>query len=271
MRRALWLLVLAGCNQLLGLEPPPAPGGTGNPDAAAGGDAPIATGRTPYWTFSDDFELGDFRRWSTGGTSPDAVLEVDHTVAAAGCCSMHARINAGAVGVAYKLITLQGDGPGGTVTAGTLAMRARIKATQLAADTREIAIVQGGTSGSQFVTSGLGQISGGGFGWGYDATDAAVDNRAKASTATVDDALGGWHCIEVVINLGDAGHVAIFSDDLAVPLVEDDFNTLAQPGWDSATFGLPFSSGSALTELYLDDAVVSLYHDSDRGIHIGCK
>jgi hypothetical protein len=271
MRRALLaiLIVLApGCNSLLGLEPPPAPAGDGG--ATPGSDAPSATGHTPYWTFSDDFELGDLRRWTKPGFNNNNAPSVTRDNAASGCCAMHAAVAAGASGFAYELITLQGDGANGIVTAGTIAMRARIKALQLDHDTREIAVVEGGTQATQFATSGLGG-DGGHFTWGYDVSDPGADNVGKVSSATVSDAIGGWHCIEVVIDVADAGHVAVFSDDAPTPLVDGDVNTLAAPGWDGAQIGLPFASGTTNAEILLDDAVVSLYHDRDRGIHIGCK
>jgi len=248
------LLGLCACSSLLDLQPPPAPA-----DAAA-----------PYWSFSDDFDLGDFRRWTQVVEAPNGTLEVGSGNSVSGCCALHATVEAGSSGYEYAMIAWPQDSAP-PVTSGTIAIRARVQAQQLADDTRELSIAQGGTDATAFATSGLGASSAApGFSWGFFLSDPAEANFSRQSANVIGDALGGWHCVEFDMTVGSAGHLAIYMDDSPVAQIESDVPTDAGTGWDSAQVGIGYASGSAPTELWIDDVVVALYTDAAPGIHIGC-
>ncbi|HEY3806091.1 MAG TPA: hypothetical protein VGL61_25990 [Kofleriaceae bacterium] len=251
------LLGLCACGSLLDLQPPPVPA-----DAAA-----------PTWSFSDDFDLGDFRRWSQVVSSPNGTIEVGSGDSVSGCCALHATVAAGSgTGYQYALVAWpQADPPASPVTSGTIAIRARVRAVQLADDTRELSVAEGGTSATAFATSGLGaNPSTPGFSWGFILSDPADANFTRQSANVIPDALGGWHCVELVVNVGSAGHLAIYLDGSPVAQIDGDAPTRPNVGWDSVEVGLGYASGSAPTEVWIDDAAVALYGDEMPGIHIGC-
>ena len=253
------LLGLAACSQLLEIAPPP----------VATTEGP----ETPYWTFADDFELGDLRRWTQHVSSPNGTLTVDTGDAASGCCALHATLAAGPVGFQYALVSWPATSPSAPpLTSGTIAVRARIKAVQLDPDTRELSVVEGGASASAFVTAGLGATgTSTGDAWGFVLSDPSTAGFAPRSANVVPDALGGWHCVELVVNVAsDAGHVAVFMDGSAVPQIDADANTSVAVGWDSVTVGLSYASGVAPAEILLDDVQVALSADLSPTLHIGC-
>jgi hypothetical protein len=256
------VLAMTGCSALLDLAPPPTP--QLSPDASA---------YTPLWSFADDFDLGDFRLWTQVVSSTNGSIEVASGDSVSGCCALHATVGAGSgTGFQYAMVTWPQATPAAPpVTSGSIAIRARVKALQLANDTRELSVDQGGTNTTAFATSGLGANgTAPGFSWGFVLSDPADQNDTRQSANVIGDALGGWHCIEFVVDVAPAGHLAIFMDGSPVPQVGDDAPTLAGSGWDSAEVGLGYASGSSTAEVLIDDVVIAQYADTDPTIHIGC-
>lgn len=252
------VLATAGCDAVLGLHPPPAPA-----DAAPG---------APYWSFSDDFELGDLRRWTQPVRAPNGTLDVATQGAHAGCCALHAALDASGVGYEYALLAWpQASPPAPPVTSGTIAVRAWVEASALDPDTRELTIVEGGTSATAYVTAGLGASGASpGFAWGFLVSDPADANFSRQSADVRTDVIGSWHCIELVLVVGEAGHVSIFKDGSPVPEIDGAVDTRPATGWDSVTIGLGYASGAAESDVRIDDVEVALYDDTSPTIHIGC-
>ncbi len=269
MRLALLALLgpLAACDAVLGLEAPPA-----DPDANVG---PAA--HPPYFVFRDDFETGDLRKWTkasraaqpgtldviTGGATGDV-----H----AGAHALRATSEAGDVGFQYELLAWPQASPkADPLTSGTIAVRAWIRAHQLDRDTRELSIAEHDTSPTAYASAGFGATDPGpGYHWGFILSDPNTVNDTQASASDVADALGGWHCVEYIVNVAPAGHLAIFMDDQAVPLIEGDADTTVHTGWDSVTIGLGYASGSSASDVVIDDVAIALYTELDRGRHLGC-
>ena len=246
------VVLLSGCSSLLDLKPPPAP-----VDAIA----------SPSWTFRDDFELGGLQRWSrtTPIQSSNGTFEIATSGAHAGCCSLHATLAPSGSGYQYALEQLAAP-----VTSGTIAVRAYVRAVALDPDTRELSIVEGGANPTAFTTAGLGRADqGAGDAWGFILSDPSTASYPRQSTQLVSDAIGGWHCVEYDVAVADAGHLALYMDGELQ--IAGDANTTASTGWDSATIGVGFSSGTAATEVYIDDVAIALYSDSSPVPHLGCE
>ncbi|HEX4449907.1 MAG TPA: hypothetical protein VH143_03500 [Kofleriaceae bacterium] len=253
-------VLLGGCSALLDLAPPQ--------------QSADATTFTPLWSFADDFDLGDFRLWTQVVSSTNGSIEVTSGDSVSGCCALHAVVAGGSgTGFEYALLTWPQATPNAApVTSGSIAMRARVKALQLADDTRELTVDQGATDATAFATSGLGTNSTSpGLSWGFVLSDPADQNDTRQSANVIGDALGGWHCIEVVIDVASAGYLAIFMDGSPIPQIDGAVSTLAGVGWDSAEVGLGYASGSSPTDVLIDDVAIALYADTDRAIHIGCN
>jgi hypothetical protein len=262
MRGVALVVPLAACGSLLDLQPPPSPL-----------VAPDSSAFTPLWSFADNFDLGDFRLWTQVVSSTNGSIEVANGDSVSGCCALHATVAGGSgTGFQYAMITWPQATPAAQpVTAGTIAMRARVKALQLADDTRELGVDQGGTSTTAFATSGLGTNSTqAGFSWGFVVSDPGDQSFSRQSANVIADAIGGWHCVEFVVDVAASGHLAIFMDGSPVAQIDGDAPTLAGVGWDSVSVGLGYASGSAPTEILIDDAVVAIYGDDAPTIHIGC-
>lgn len=315
MKRAigpLLLLMLAGgaaaaCGVMLGIDPPPVPldagadvigeepstapdagtdatpgeGDSGAADAmpdivVADGEAGDAS--TAYWSFSDNFDLGDLRLWTQTGQSQNGTLAVVDAGAYSGCCALHATASPGTITYQYALESWTSAAPSAPpVSAGTIAVRARIKPTALDVDTRELSMAQGGTAATAYATAGLGN-SGGGFSWGFFLIDPAnppdAGGYSRNSAMVVGGPDGTWHCVEFVLNVSSsAGHLAIFldpQDTQAVPVTQGATDTTAGVGWDSVTVGLGYSSGGSATDVLIDDVKIALYPDLSPTVHLGC-
>jgi len=262
MRAHVWLAVLAltGCNLVLDLAPPP----TSDADAAI--DA--VTIPAPLWSMSDDFEQGNLARWTGQVQSAGASIDVATSGALSGCCAMHAVVPAGATGYAYAIISWPQATPSyAAVDSGTIAVRANVRAVALDRDTREMAFDEGGEQGLSFATNGLGSADATTT-WGFLLKNPA--NAGFSLQSTRDVALGDWHCVEFVINVASAGHLAIYMDDDPVSLREGDADTTVDVGWDSLQLGLAYASGQTDTEIFIDDAKIALYPDTYHAIHLGC-
>jgi hypothetical protein len=252
------VVFLSGCSSLLDLQPPPAP-----VDAIA----------APSWTFHDDFELGDLGRWTT--TTPiqsaNGAFEIATTGAHAGCCALHASVTAPDSGFQYALEQWTQAAPAAPpVTSGTIAVRVYVRAVALDPDTRELSFAEGGSNPTAFTSAGLGRSDqGNGTAWGLILSDPSTASYPRQSTHVVADALGGWHCVEYDVAVADAGHLAVYMDDMLQ--IDGEANTMAATGWDSVTVGLGFSSGSAAAEVYVDDVEIALYSDTSPTLHLGCE
>jgi hypothetical protein len=248
------VLFLAGCSSLLDLQPPPA----------------IAT---PSWTFHDDFELGDLRRWThtTPLQSSNGSFEIATSGAHAGCCALHASVSPPGTGFQYALEQWTQAAPmAPPVSSGTIAVRAYVRAAALDPDTRELSIDEGGTDPDAFTSAGLGRSDQGtGTAWGFILSDPATGNYPLQSADLVTDAIGGWHCVEYDLAVADAGHLALYMDGALQ--IAGDANTSTSPGWDSVTIGLAFSGGTARSEVYIDDVAIALYSDTLPTPHLGCE
>lgn len=260
MRRAPGVTALAAlaagpaCSAALDLEPPP-----------------IAVD-APYWTFSDDFERGELGQWSKTARSTAGALDVARTGAYAGCCALHARVDAGEVGFQYAMVAWPQTTPSAPpLTTGTIAVRARIKPLQLDDDTRQLSISEGGTGPTAYATAGLGATGTGGVSWGFLLHNPTTDNYVRRSSS-VEPASPGWQCVELVVNVdASAGHLSIFTDDAALPTVQGDTNTTVHTGWDSATIGLGYASGGRTAEVLIDDVEIALFRDVAPTRHLGCR
>lgn len=249
------LLLLAGCGSLLDLQPPPVP-----VDAIA----------APSWTFSEDFELGDLQRWTATAPvqSQNGTFEIAHAGAHGGCCALHATVTTPGSGFQYALEQwTQATPMAAPVVSGTIAVRAYVRAAALDADTRELSITEGGSNPTAFTSAGLGGGAGGET-WGFILSDESTASYPRQSMNVVADAIGGWHCVEYDVAVADNGHLALYMD--GVLQIDGDATTRPSQGWDGVMLGLGFSSGSAPSDVYIDDVEVALYSDVSPSIHIGC-
>jgi hypothetical protein len=250
------VLFLTGCSSLLDLQPPP---------------VPVDAIGTPSWTFHDDFETGDLSRWTnpTPAQSANGMLEIATTGAHAGCCALHA--SATTPGPAFEYATerwTEASPPAPVFTGGTIAVRAYMRATALDPDTREISIAQAGTDPPVYANAGLGiSDKHDGTAWGFILADGSTANYPLQSSMLIGDAIGGWHCVEYDVAVADAGHLAIYMDGALQ--IGGDANTRAQ--WDTVLLGLPFSSGIAASDVYIDDVAIALYPDTSPTMHLGCE
>jgi hypothetical protein len=235
------------CSDLLDLQPPP----------------PF----TPEWSYHDDFETGDLAKWHIA-SSQNGAIGIATTGAHAGCCAMHATLDASGTGFQYGRVTWTDNAQHAAVTDGTLAVRAFVRADALDRDTRELSFSQGGDNATAFATAGLG-ANDSDTTWGFFVSDPAASGYSLQSS--VPAAFSAWHCVEYVINVAHTGHVAIFVDDNPVPVIDGIADTIPPIGWDSVTVGLGFASGVTATDLELDDAAAAIYPDTSQGIHIGCS
>lgn len=269
------------CSTLLDLTPPPGAGDAGADAAAAadggapGDDGAPGDGGSPGapdadFTFSDDFELGDLRRWTSTSVSAGDTLAVVDAGAYSGCCALQATTIAGGSSGAGAIETWPTLGAP-PVTSGTIAVRERLKVLALSDDTREFAITPAGT-GSDIGTGGIGAGSSGGFAWSVLVTDPAnPSGDVGNSAATVPGADGQWHCAELVMNVSrSAGALSVFLDGQSVAMATLQTDTTEPAGWTSAQVGLAYSSGTSAANVLLDDVVIALYNDMRPRIHIGC-
>jgi hypothetical protein len=247
-------------------------------DAAGAPDATEA-GSTALWTFTDDFELGDFRRWDNAPAVPaGSSLAVVDAGAYAGCCAMQATTPAGGKTWSYLYetwTTASGPtpGPANVVTSGTIAVREQLKAIALDYDTREFAFTQGGAASTGDATGGLGSGDNGAtWQWGvFLQTPTVPGSMSLASAATVGGPDGLWHCVEMVMNVASPnGYLSVFVDGVATPEVAMGVDTTIAGGWDSATLGLSYSGGTNAASVLLDNVQVAIYSDQSPTIHIGC-
>ena len=245
------LVFVAGCSSLLDLEPPPA--------------------AAPAWSFEDDFETGDLSRWTspTPAHSPNGTIEVASAGAYAGCCALHvaATLPDSSSQYASERWT-EASPPAPIFTAGTIAVRAYVRATALDPDTRELSIAQNGSNPPVFASAGLGITDQhDGSSWGFILSDGSTASYPLQSAMAVGDAIGGWHCVEYDVAVADAGHLAIYMDGALQ--IAGDANTRAQ--WDTVTIGLGFSSGVAASDVYIDNVAIALYADTSPTMHLGCE
>src|SRR3569623_1106226 len=248
------LLLLAGCGSQLDLQPPPVPA-----DAVG----------APRWRFDEDFESGNLQRWTmTAPVQSNGTFEIASAGAHGGAHARHVTAAAGGTGYQYALEQWTQATPAApAVTAGTIAVRAWVRAAALDVDTRELSFAEGGASPSAFTSAGLGHTSAGET-WGFILSDESTASYPRQSENVVEDALGGWHCVEYDVAVADNGHLALYMDGALQ--IAGDATTLASNGWDSATIGLGFSSGAAMSDVYIDDVAIALYDDGAPVIHIGC-
>lgn len=249
------LVFLAGCGSLLDLEPPP---------------VPVDPVGAPTWRFDEDFELGDLQRWTTTAPvqSANGTFEIAHAGAHGGCCAMHVTVSPPGSGYQYALEQWTEATPmAAAVDTGTIAVRAYVRAVALDPDTRELSFAEGGSNPSAFTSAGLGQTPDGET-WGFILTDESTTSYPRQSQDVVADALGGWHCVEYDVAVAEDGHLAIYMDGALQ--IDGDATTRTSQGWDSATIGLGFSSGTAMSDVYIDDVAIALYDDQSPTIHIGC-
>ncbi len=284
------------CGALLGISPPPDAADAGAdgraPDPPADGasadaprgdaakDGPVDSGAdapapVPYWTFADDFETGDLRRWPTPNSSSNGVIGVVDAGAFAGCCALHVAVDAGAVGYQNVVKNWTAETPAvPPVTSGTMAMRARIRAIKLDRDTRELMMNRNNQTPNWYANAGFGN-DGPGPSWGFILGNPSYPvggGYNRQSPNVIADALGGWHCVEFIVSVsGPAGHLAIFLDDQPTPQIQGDADTTVDNGWDAMAVGLGFSSGASASEVFLDDVRLALYRDMSPTIHVGCK
>lgn len=247
------LLALAGsasaCSSILGLQPPPVPVDASSP---------------PVWSFLDGFESRDLSRWQTA-RSANGTLGVETTGAHTGCCALHATLDATGVGYQYAFVSWTDQlAP---VTAGTVAVRAYVRADALDVDTRELSLAQGGADPSVYATAGLG-TSAMGVSWGFILADQATGVYSRQATEPA--AFAAWHCIEYVVNVAPSGNLAIFVDGNPTPVIEGLADTVPSPGWDRSTVGLGYASGATVSDVAIDDVAVAVYEDTAPGQHIGC-
>jgi hypothetical protein len=244
------VVFLAGCGSLLDLEPPPMP--------------------APSWRFDEDFELGDLSRWTS--TSPvqsaNGTFEIAHSGAHGSCCAMHVTVSPPGSGYQYALEQwTQATPMAPPIDSGTIAVRAYVRAVALDPDTRELSIAAGGSNPTAFTSAGLGRTADG-ESWGFILSDESTASYPRQSQDVVPDALGAWHCVEYDVAVGEDGHLALYMDGALQ--IDGDATTRASHGWDGVTLGLGFSSGTAASEVYIDDVSVALYSDVSPTAHIGC-
>lgn len=249
------LVFLAGCGSLLDLQPPPVPVDAVGP---------------PTWRFDEDFESGDLHRWTqaTPVQSANGTFEIAQSGAHAGCCALHVTASTPGSGYQYALEQWTQASPmAPAVQSGTIAVRAYVRAVALDPDTRELSIAEGGSNPRAFTSAGLGRTSAGET-WGFILSDESTMSYPRQSQNVVGDALGAWHCVEYDVAVADNGHLALYMDGALQ--IDGDATTLASQGWDSATIGLGFSSGNAMSEVYIDDLSIALYSDTSPTAHLGC-
>lgn len=305
--RSPFLLLAAGasllaCRGILGLTPPEGLGDAGTGDAGSGdagtGDAQggasdaaaeaspaesggsdaaqEAAGPLAYWTFIDDFEEGNLGRWQQAVDPPDSgSLTVVDSGAYQGCCAMQAIVDPGAPSPFVYLLQGWADASTPLVDAGTIAVRAHVKVAALADNVGLVSVVQGGTSPVAY-SDAVFAPKGAAEGWAVELLDPANPSLAGQVGPTLAD--GGpddaWHCIELDVNVGASGQVALFVDPAsaaAAPSALLASSTLAAGGWDSVQLGIPFSTGgSSASEITYDDVEIALFHDALPTVRIGC-
>ena len=306
MSRARALLALAivaygvaSCRDVLGLREPEPPDAAA--DAAPDGEALDATSDvsdaavasdaapdvdaapaypTPYWSFVDGFETGDFRYWTQiidPGT--DGSLTVVDAGAHVGCCAMRSTVVAGGARTnpfEYLVASWPDAGAGGFVTSGTIAFRAEAKITSVDQDVGLLSIVQGGSQGTANAT-GVIAPKGSGAAWGQTLLDPANPSQLGAGGGQLlanGGADGLWHCLELDMVVAASGTLSLFVDptgskSLAAATFGTDTRT--SPGWDTALLGVLYSSsGAAATTVLWDDVAIGLFADTSKDVHIGC-
>jgi hypothetical protein len=263
--RALLVLAAPACSSLLGLQPPPAPS-----DGAGSDASPIDGAVAPYFRFGSDFETQTLNGWDNLqlGSAAGESLAVTTMTPHAGCCALRATKPVGILTTDHVTSQwTQQHGIAGVVD-GTIAVRGYIRAVMLPDDTRELGIDDDTGNPASYITAGLGTTPGG-FSYGYVVQSSFGSADVQQAHNPLSDALGGWHCVELVINVGAAGHVTLYMDGSAV--VEHDTDTRAGGGWKAASFGLGYASMDGSGDVFLDDVAVALYHDDARAIHLGCN
>jgi hypothetical protein len=239
------------CSSLLDLQPPP---------------VPVDTSFTPLWSFHDDFETGDLSRWHTA-SSPNGTLGVATSGAHAGCCALHATLDATGAGFQYGRVSWTDQAQLPPVTSGTIAVRAYVRADALDRDTRELSLTQGDSDPDTYATAGLG-LSDPGMTWGFILQDQATGKYSRQASAVA--AYADWHCVEYVVNVATSGELAIFVDGAATPAIEGVADTIPTTGWSSVDVGLGFASGVTISDVDIDDVAIAVYADTSPGLHIAC-
>lgn len=249
----------------------------------SGPDAPLDAGAqdgqtvfSPYWTFSDGFESGDLRHWTSQSMSNGTLAVVD-AGANTGCCALKATGNAG--GVAYdsalKMWTTANP-VAAAVTSGTVAIRFHLQVFSMAQNTNEIVFAENGAQFGASASAGLKEVSG--LQWGLFLENAA-NPGGKSLVAVGSEQLpqSQYHCVEFVTNVASSqGALSLFVDDRNPPgdgnwyAQQSGVDTLADAGWNSALVGIPFAEGDAGSSVLVDDVTISLYSDLQPVVHIGC-
>jgi hypothetical protein len=229
----------------------------------------------PYWTFSDGFETGDLRFWTTDQNSGPGTIAVVDSGAYSGCCALHMTASTGADAFesAAKTWTTAMP-PASPVQAGTVALRLYVKATTIDSNSVELAINQDGTKGVSQAQAGLKNPYDSGTVWGMFLMDPANPGGAYKS-ALSPEAIpqASYECVEIVLNVSpvtNVGRFSVFIGAQPQAVVTMTTDTTADAGWDTVLVGLPFSSGARPSDLLVDEVTVSLYSDLSPTVHIGC-
>ena len=214
--------------------------------AEAGHDAP--TGPVAYWTFADDFDLGDFEAMDdfAAGKHQRPSIQVENGGSYDGCCVPqrkrgHRRSGRG---LRARELTLAGQMP---VNSGTIAVREWLRIQSI-----DVNMYVNGVAQAQMDPSiglGIGNQNGSNqYEWGIFMTTPAVAGQGNSSAAAKQGADNKWHCVELVTNVSsESGQTTMYLDSNLsdVPMVSFAADMTVPGGWNSINLGLTYSSGTA--------------------------
>ena len=216
-------------------------GGGGAPnDLARPPDLTAVQVCPPGATFCDDFELGNFSRWSSTqvkyadmGTVVPSMAHAAH-----GIYSAHA--TGSGVSGADNYIELEKDFPSGI--APPLALRANVwSAAPLGSYTMVIALYDNTTNGFS-------------LGGDNNATWVLTENQTLGGAPDRHSTLAtpgpGWHCVELVVDAG--GNVSVYVDENQIIAPFARISAVAYTGF---FFGIP-RTVVAGTDVFIDDVAV---------------
>lgn len=209
-------------------------------DLASAPDMTAAQVCPPGSLFCDDFELGNFTRWSSTQIKDTDMGAIAPSMAHAAHGIYSARAQGSGSSGADNYTELEKDFAAGL--APPLALRANIwSATPLANYTMAIALYDNTTNGFSI---------GGDNNGTWVLTENQTLGGAPDRHSTLATPGPGWHCVEVVIDAGGMVSVYVDSANIIGP-----FQRISAVAYTSFFFGIPRTVVSG-TDVFVDDVAI---------------